>query len=699
MKKFIFFLAILTMGSCTMLNDIFPTQSTFFYKIDGADLNDWEEGFCNDSIYVVAAKDSISNNYVYLINNTNYEYDDGLLVELNSSLECVSITYKEYQISVTYPKDNTILFSGFDENGSFFEEIIVNAKFDNRQSVNDVITKSNVVDVLLNPETINAITSAVQYTQHSQAIGNDIKNAMLLDFLIDLSQLGVDILFDLTILKGHPIAGTIISASQILYKGMEDSQASRNREQLYGSAYAKIEDIDFDENGNINIYVTVYNCNTIPSHLYHLYYKESDEEAINNVYCGIVGRKTFNPNSQVYTKPYKEEVLIEPGAYSESYYMFVFPMPDNEGTYLFRPYLKSTRLASKNGKVSEKYIKYGDSFEYNPYDGLRRELINLYNNTNGDKWINNTNWCTDLPISTWYGVSLYEFEDYYKEGNDLMTCSINLSHNNLSGNVIFNTDKINVMVDLNVENNRISTIKLNGMKGDIRFNNNPELTSFFAENVKIGHIFPEGIPSLEEISLKNSCSDYLFLDNHHSFNKISLYNCETDYLFITDNDNLETIQVEDSETDYWFIVNNTNINHITINSSTINSYVLISDCSSLDKLTVESSRIKGYFDCEGNNLTSISLFGSIIDEGFDCSNNKLKSLDLMSFKAESISCTNNQINSVIPSAFNASCCKSFFHDEKYTHYYYDHEGVLHYTTHDYGWWQSGEPKRGYHRSK
>ena len=60
-------------------------------------------------------------------------------------------------------------------------------------------------------------------------------------------------------------------------------------------------------------------------------------------------------------------------------------------------------------------------------DGAEEEmekdaLIALYNATNGKAWKNNTNWCSDKPISEWYGVKA-KGEVY----------EIDLSANNLSG--------------------------------------------------------------------------------------------------------------------------------------------------------------------------------------------------------------------------------------------------------------------------
>ena len=54
----------------------------------------------------------------------------------------------------------------------------------------------------------------------------------------------------------------------------------------------------------------------------------------------------------------------------------------------------------------------------------REALIEFYKSTGGDHWINNTNWCSEKPVSEWYGVKTTE------EGN---VTGINMFDNNLSG--------------------------------------------------------------------------------------------------------------------------------------------------------------------------------------------------------------------------------------------------------------------------
>lgn len=51
-------------------------------------------------------------------------------------------------------------------------------------------------------------------------------------------------------------------------------------------------------------------------------------------------------------------------------------------------------------------------------------LIDLYNNTNGPGWINNTNWLTTNPVSTWFGV---------KSVQGFRVQALDLSFNNLTG--------------------------------------------------------------------------------------------------------------------------------------------------------------------------------------------------------------------------------------------------------------------------
>lgn len=65
-------------------------------------------------------------------------------------------------------------------------------------------------------------------------------------------------------------------------------------------------------------------------------------------------------------------------------------------------------------------------------DSQRAALIDLYDATNGDQWKHNDNWCSDLPISQWYGVTTYGERD---NTDSQVVYYLGLSNNDLSGTI------------------------------------------------------------------------------------------------------------------------------------------------------------------------------------------------------------------------------------------------------------------------
>lgn len=96
----------------------------------------------------------------------------------------------------------------------------------------------------------------------------------------------------------------------------------------------------------------------------------------------------------------------------------IFYAPDIPGEHTLNLLLQ--KHAPKGGfKPGNVYSLYLDGAE----EEMEKDaLIALYNATNGKAWKNNTNWCSDKPISEWYGVKA-KGEVY----------EIDLSANNLSG--------------------------------------------------------------------------------------------------------------------------------------------------------------------------------------------------------------------------------------------------------------------------
>lgn len=99
-------------------------------------------------------------------------------------------------------------------------------------------------------------------------------------------------------------------------------------------------------------------------------------------------------------------------------------------------------------------------------------LVALYDATNGDNWTNNDNWCTDVPLSEWYGVTM----DYYhnekvafldlsdnnlsgtipEEIENLDLSSLNLSNNQLTGGIPASIGNVSTLYYLNIANNKLT---------------------------------------------------------------------------------------------------------------------------------------------------------------------------------------------------------------------------------------------------
>ena len=119
------------------------------------------------------------------------------------------------------------------------------------------------------------------------------------------------------------------------------------------------------------------------------------------------------------------------------------------------------------------------------YKDLEREaLIAFYKATNGANWTKNTNWCSDKPLSEWYGVSVDAI------GNVI---SINLPSNNLSGGLPEELGDL-----FNLGNFDVSSNKLSGVIPESigRLSN---LTRFNVWKNNIGGNIPKSIGHLKKL--------------------------------------------------------------------------------------------------------------------------------------------------------------------------------------------------------
>ena len=79
---------------------------------------------------------------------------------------------------------------------------------------------------------------------------------------------------------------------------------------------------------------------------------------------------------------------------------------------------------------------------------LEREvLVSLYNAAGGDSWTDNTNWCSDKPVSEWYGIMTSQFG---------AVSNILLTNNNLTGCIPESIGDLKYLVEIHLEGNHMT---------------------------------------------------------------------------------------------------------------------------------------------------------------------------------------------------------------------------------------------------
>lgn len=76
----------------------------------------------------------------------------------------------------------------------------------------------------------------------------------------------------------------------------------------------------------------------------------------------------------------------------------------------------------------------------------RQALIDLYNATDGDNWINHENWCSDKPLNEWYGVGYW----------DGRVRNLSLSENELTGSLPASMSYLDDLEYMNLSGNKLS---------------------------------------------------------------------------------------------------------------------------------------------------------------------------------------------------------------------------------------------------
>ena len=198
-------------------------------------------------------------------------------------------------------------------------------------------------------------------------------------------------------------------------------------------------------------------------------------------------------NSGMTSVKLEADGFFEPGTYyiaicPETFYGGLSFDFENEDGYIATLSIKQD-VELKAGEI--KNIGLMKNLNFKPSPEMRKAaereaLIALYESTDGENWTYNDNWCTDMPLSDWHGVTL---------NNEGFVEMLNLENNNLKGEL---PDKISDLKAL-----QILSLSWNSLEGDI-----PEsiceledLSGFLIKQNRLTGGIPSKIGSLPLISL------------------------------------------------------------------------------------------------------------------------------------------------------------------------------------------------------
>ncbi len=389
--KLTLFILLISLSACSEKEEGLEQNKYPYSFIAQEDLADWDMGIQSDKGYILASSDEGDNSTTYLVKSylepsdgtIHFNAIDGTLMRFDANGSLEHILNKNFSINIT-KSENGYFVHWINSAGELCGATI------NLSSKSYIKFPSNKTRAgaasFFSPENLTTIIDWIQNLKSVYDFGNDLFTADIIGFLTDLSNFSTDLILGLA---PQPLGISLTTLKGII-DGMNNSLYERQKKAMYGECKISIDEISNDGEGGINCHVSITQANTIPSHLYHLYYNEPENEARNIVKWGVVAKKSFSPRTNYYTEPFVlDERDLDTGNPNVQYFMISFPMPTDGEQYYFKAYLKSYRLADSNGKVNDNLVNYSNTYKYSTFDGYINGFTQLYTTVSNDNIVFN----------------------------------------------------------------------------------------------------------------------------------------------------------------------------------------------------------------------------------------------------------------------------------------------------------------------
>ena len=144
----------------------------------------------------------------------------------------------------------------------------------------------------------------------------------------------------------------------------------------------------------------------------------------------------------------------------------------------------------------------------------REMLIAFYQSTNGDNWIKNDNWCSDEPISKWYGVKT----DYHAALKTNRVNSIELPNNNLTGSAHLTDLKSLYNLDI-LKGNKIEYLTIDNCGNEL-------FDSYLKDyHPTFYHDYNRGSCNIKTLKISNT-NGYIYANGNFSADSVIISDCK-----------------------------------------------------------------------------------------------------------------------------------------------------------------------------
>lgn len=275
-----------------------------------------------------------------------------------------------------------------------------------------------------------------------------------------------------------------------------------------------------------------------------------------------------------------------------------FTETDSKKTYYACPTLKTS--------LFNKVIQADPTLEIKGIEMTEKEaLIALYEATDGDHWAVNTNWCSDKPLSQWYGITTN------KEGK---VTEINLSENRLNGT--FELSNFQALTKIECGNNT--------------FDKNTSTDN------TINEVTVQKCPQLLTINFANS-----------SLKEFIAKNCDMLKTLNVTQNSLTELDLSEYTLLYGLHIDKNQISKLTGLSNLSNLHMLYCSENPLNELQLANLSELEYLSCKNAQLKELDLNGLSNLKTLECDKNLFTELDLSHcLQLNTLWCTESELTSL-----------------------------------------------------